>query len=81
MLPYTNASHGNDFRRLVAFNFAQRQSYAYAIGLYTRPEIKADRMLNFVLMRSAFCRGVETTNFGVKIRQLSLLSIFRLKCE
>ena len=29
------------------------------IGLFSRPEIKAYRMLNFVLMRSAFCRGVD----------------------
>ena len=26
---------------LLAFNLARRQSYAYAIGLYTRPEIKS----------------------------------------
>ena len=36
----------------------RRQCYAHAIGLYTRPEIKADRMLHFVLMRRVFCRGV-----------------------
>ena len=29
------------------------------IGLFSRPEITAYRMLNFVLMRSAFCRGVD----------------------
>ena len=29
------------------------------IDLFSRPEITAYRMLNFVLMRSAFCRGVD----------------------
>ena len=29
------------------------------VYINTRPEKKADRMLNFVLMRSAFCRGVS----------------------
>ena len=32
---------------------------AATIGLFSRPEITAYRMLNFVLMRSAFCRGVD----------------------
>ena len=45
-------------------NLARRQCDAYAIGLYTRPEQKADRMLNFVLMRSAFCRGVHDSSLG-----------------
>ena len=39
-------------------NLARRQSYAYTIGLYTRPEIKSRPDLKFVLMRSAFCHGV-----------------------
>ena len=42
---------------LFAFNLTRRQNYTYTVGLYTRPEIKVDRMLNFALMRSAFCRG------------------------
>ena len=42
-------------------NLVRRQCFAYAIGLYTRPDKKGDQMLNFVLMRIAFCRGVENT--------------------
>ena len=32
---------------LFAFNLARRQSYAYAIGLYTRPEIKSSCTVRF----------------------------------
>ena len=40
---------------LLLLNLMRRQCYGYAIGLYTRLD---DRMLNFVLMRSAFCHSV-----------------------
>ena len=37
---------------LFALNSARRQCYAYAIGLFTGPEKKADRMLNFCYAES-----------------------------
>ena len=48
---------------LFEFKLGATSMSCLPIGLFTRPELKVDRMLNFVLMRSAFCRGVEEGQF------------------
>ena len=40
-------------------NLARRQSYAYAIGLYTRPEIKSWPDIKFCAHAHCVCRGVD----------------------
>ena len=49
-------SHAN-FHFLFS-NFAVRDFILFTLDFNTQPEMRFDRKLKFVLMRSAFCRGV-----------------------
>ena len=55
-------SHANfDF---LFSNFAVRDFILFALDFNTQPEMCFNRKLKFVLMRSAFCRGVDSSYFG-----------------
>ena len=50
-------SHANfDF---LFSNFAVRDFNLFTLDFNTQPEMRINRKLKFVLMRSAFCRGVS----------------------
>ena len=51
-------SHAN-FDSLFS-NFAVRDFILFTLDFNTQPEMRFDRKLKFVLMRSAFCRGVAS---------------------
>ena len=52
-------SHANfDF---LFSNFAMRDFILFTLDFNTQPEMRFKRKLQFVLMRSAFCRGVAQT--------------------
>ena len=53
-------SHANfDF---LFSNFAVRDFILFTLDFNTQPEMRFNRKLKFVLMRSAFCRGVSSSN-------------------
>ena len=57
-------------------NFAVRDLILFTLDFNTQPEMHFNRKLKFVLMRSAFCRGVGYCKCPLKGSNISTLNCF-----